>query len=102
MASDNVVFGLIQETRKLTKEHPTELPFSLDIDDSNLSQEQRKLLHDMLHRHVGAFSRDDDDLGYIDNVNMRYDRPMEHPSGFLIDEYHPISNRKFDNIWRVG
>ena len=26
---------------------------------------------------------------------------MKHLSGFLIDEYHPISNSKFDNIWRV-
>ena len=75
----------------------------MDIEESNLSEDQRKLLNDMFHRHVGAFSRDDDDLGYIDNVKHEIRlTDKKNQSGFLIDEYHPISNRKFDNIWRVG
>ena len=33
----------------------------------------------MLHRHVGAFSRDDDDLGYIDNVKHEIPLTDETP-----------------------
>ena len=67
VAESQVVLGLLQEARKLTDDS-TELPFNLDIEESNHSEERKKLLNDMLHRHVGAFSRDDEDLGYIDNV----------------------------------
>ena len=78
VAEHQVVLGLPQEVRKPTDD-PTELPFSLDIEESNLSEEQRKLLNDMLHRHVGAFSRDDDDLGYIDNVKHEISLTDETP-----------------------
>ena len=67
VAKNQVVLGLLQDARTLSDDS-TELPFSLDIEESNPSEDQRKLLNDMLPRHVGAFSRDDDDLGYIDNV----------------------------------
>ena len=69
----HVVLGLLQHARTLIDD-PTELSFNLDIKENNLSEEQKKLLNDMLHRHVGAFSRDDDDLGYIDNV--RHEIPL--------------------------
>ena len=48
-------------------EYLPELPFSLDVEE-NFTEEQKKLLNAMLHRHVGAFSLGDDDLGYINNV----------------------------------
>ena len=67
VAENQVVLGQLQHVRTLIDD-PTELQFNLDIEENNLSEEQKKLLNDMLHRHVGAFSRDDDDRGYIDNV----------------------------------
>ena len=79
VAEHQVVLGLPQEVRKPTDD-PTELPFSLDIEESNISEEQRKLLNDMLHRHIGAFSRDDDDLGYIDNVKHEVPLTDETPN----------------------
>ena len=65
---DKVVLGPLREDITPKTEELPELPFSLDIEEDNLSEEQKKLLHAMLLRHVGAFSLGDDDLGYIDNV----------------------------------
>ena len=56
-----------------------EFPFSLDIEEDNLSEEQKKLLHAMLLRHVGAFSLGDDDLGYIDSVKHGIPLAAETP-----------------------
>ena len=68
VGEDKVVLGPLREDITPKTEDLPQLPFSLDIEEDNLSEEQKKLLLAMLLRHVGAFSLGDDDLGYIDNV----------------------------------
>ena len=67
VTQDKIVLGPLQEDVTPKTGYLPE-PFILDVEKNNLTVEQKKVLNAKLHRHVGAFSLGDDDLGYIDNV----------------------------------
>ena len=89
VGEDKAVLGPLREYITPNTEDLPQLPFSLDIEEDNLSEEQRKLLHAMLLRHVGAFSLGDDDLGYIDNVKHGIPLTDETPIRILHRQVPP-------------
>ena len=54
ITQDKIVLGPLQEDITPKTGDLPELPFSLDVEEDNLTEEQKKLLNAMLHRHVGA------------------------------------------------